>query len=337
MSNTSVARPADSTAFKRRHSHTLLHVLMFVATFFWASNIIAGKEALRGFSPMALAQLRVSGAAVIYWSVLIGARPGRALRAGLRHWKMVVLLALNGATLNQLFFIGGLARTSVAHTALIVALGPVIVLVLSCLMRLELLTVLKFAGMLVSFAGVGVLTAGKSSDGSHWIGDLIVLGGTAVFAYYTILMKETGEQFDVLTVNALTFGLGALLMLPVSTTSLLAARWRGLPAEAWWGLAFMIVFGTVIPYVLFAIALSGLSPSRVAAFNYLQPVIATSLGIWLLSERLTTAAVVGGSLILLGVYLTERERGEDKEPERLTSSSQGNCAVAASDTHEPIK
>jgi drug/metabolite transporter (DMT)-like permease len=51
----------------------------------------------------------------------------------------------------------------------------------------------------------------------------------------------------------------------------------------------------------------------VAAFSYLQPVIATALGIWLLGETLTRGVVVGGVLILFGVYLTERERGEDED------------------------
>jgi drug/metabolite transporter (DMT)-like permease len=66
-----------------------------------------------------------------------------------------------------------------------------------------------------------------------------------------------------------------------------------------------------VPYVLFAYALTELAASRVAAFNYLQPVIASSLGIWVLSEKLTAKVLIGGALILAGVYLTERERGEE--------------------------
>ena len=57
-----------------------------------------------------------------------------------------------------------------------------------------------------------------------------------------------------------------------------------------------------------------LAASRAAAFNYLQPVIASGLGIWLLSERLTSKVLIGGGMILAGVYLTERERGEEKVP-----------------------
>jgi len=49
----------------------------------------------------------------------------------------------------------------------------------------------------------------------------------------------------------------------------------------------------------------------VAAFNYLQPVVAALLGAWLLGESMTPRVIVRGTMILLGVYLAERERGEE--------------------------
>jgi drug/metabolite transporter (DMT)-like permease len=76
----------------------------------------------------------------------------------------------------------------------------------------------------------------------------------------------------------------------------------------------MVLLGSVVPYLLFALAIKELAASRAAAFNYLQPVIASSLAIWVLAERLTLKALIGGVLILAGVYLAERERGEDLAP-----------------------
>jgi len=49
----------------------------------------------------------------------------------------------------------------------------------------------------------------------------------------------------------------------------------------------------------------------VAAFNYLQPVVAALLAAWLLAEKITPRVITSGTLILLGVYLAERERGEE--------------------------
>lgn len=290
-----------------------LHLVMLLVTVCWASNIIAGKQALTGFSSLALAQLRVLGTAVVFAICFFATGSVRRLKWPIRKWPLIVAAALTGVTLNQFFFIGGLARSTVAHTGLIVALGPVMVLAIAVLVRLEVLTTWKIAGMLVSFIGVGILTADKATrgNGKLWAGDLILLAGAAVFAVYTILMKEVADQYDALTLNTLMFVLGATLMVPFCARAVAGTPWAGLRLEAWWGLGFMILGGSAAPYLLFTYALTGLTASRVAAFNYLQPVIASSLGIWVLSEKLTSKVLVGGVLILAGVYLTERERGEE--------------------------
>jgi drug/metabolite transporter (DMT)-like permease len=365
-------RGVPATAPRRRHRSGLMLLLMFIATFCWATNIIAGKEALRGFGALALAQLRVLGASVIY-VVLFFAWPradypetpsGRgsrvpiipkpradyskvfkrrsaprrdgaaesssgdphrafewrsatrrsALQRSWRDWAFLGWVALFGITLNQLFFIGGLARTSAAHTALIVALGPVMVLALSRMLRMEALTLLKSVGILVSFCGVAVLTTGKGGggNGAHWEGDLLAFAGSGVFAYFTILMKKAAVQSDALTLNTIIFALGSVLMLPFTARPLLALRWSAMPPLAWWSLAYMVILGSVLAYLLFAFALTELTPSRVAAFNYLQPLIAISLGVWMLGEKITSGLIAGGALILVGLYLTERER--DRRP-----------------------
>jgi drug/metabolite transporter (DMT)-like permease len=291
-----------------------MHFLLFWGTVFWASNIVAGKEAVIVFGGMGLAQLRLAGAAILFGTLFLAWRGRPELHLSRREWLVLTLVAFNGITLNQICFINGLARTSVAHTGLIVALGPVMVLALSCLMHLEPLTLPKFLGMLISFAGVAILTLGGAEKGSvaHWQGDLIVLAGGVSFAYYTIQVKEIANQYDALTLNTLTFAIGSLLMIPFAARSILNIRWANVPLSAWGSLAFMVVPGTVMAYLFYAFALTELSASRVAAFAYLQPVVAALLGTWLLGEKITLRVVAGGALILLGVYLAERERGESE-------------------------
>ena len=116
------------------------------------------------------------------------------------------------------------------------------------------------------------------------------------------------------------------MMLPFCARAVANTNWTTIRPVAWWGLAFMIVFGSVISYLLFAYVLTELAASRAAAFNYLQPVIASGLGVWVLSERLTSKVLIGGALILVGVYLTERERGEENAPEDSMASSDASVA-----------
>jgi drug/metabolite transporter (DMT)-like permease len=288
--------------------------LMLIATFCWAANIVAGKLVLHSMSALALAQVRVTGATILIAALFFLGRGRASLRLTRREWGVLALTAFFGITLNQIFFISGIGRTSAAHSGLIVALGPVMVLILSCAMRLEALTALKTLGAVISLAGVGVLTAGKGAhtSGASWVGDALLFVGGAAFAYYTILLKEIADRYDALTVNTLVFGMGAAFMLPFSVRAVAGVGWSTLPAAAWWGVAFMVILGSVVSYLIYAFALTELTASRVAAFAYLQPVIAAGLGIWLLGETLNSRVVAGGALILLGVYLAERERGEEK-------------------------
>ncbi len=295
-------------------SHALMHALMLGATFCWAGNIVAVKEGLAGFSSLALAQLRITGAGIVFVVLFLLRKKLTDLRLPRRDWIIMALLGLTGVTFNQLCFIGGLARSTVTHAGLIVALGPIMVLVLSCAIRLEALTVPKFVGMLISFGGVAVLTFGKTGhgNGGMWVGDMILLAGSAFFAVYTILLKEVANKYDALTLNALPSALGVPFLVPIALRATLSVGWGDIPMRAWMGLAYAIIFGSVVPYLIFAMVLTELTAARVAAFSNLQPVIAAALGAWLLGERLTVKIVVGGILILGGVYLTERERGEEQ-------------------------
>ncbi len=291
----------------RRRSHVLMHALMLVTTTCWAGNIIAGKFVLRSMGPLALAQLRAAGGASVFVCLFFARRHRPTLRLSWREWRMLALTALFGISLNQLCFIGGIDRTSAAHAALIIGLGPVMVLVMAVALRLEALTGLKVAGTMIAFSGVAVLTTGKASSGATLRGDLITLVGTLVFAVYTILMKEVAGRYDAITLNALVFSLGAAFMAPVALHELLKVHWSSLPATAWWGAGYLVFMGTALSYIIYAKVLQELSAARVAAYAYLQAMIAVTLGIWLLAEKLDWRVLAGGTSILLGVYLTERE------------------------------
>ena len=296
-----------------RRSHSVLHLWMLAATFFWAANIIAIKQSLTGFHFLALTQLRITVAGIVFIVLLLATGRFRHLRLSRRDWVFMLFIGVTGVTLNQVCFIAGLERSSASHAGLIVALGPIMVLVLSCSIGLEALTVSKFVGMLIAFGGVAILTTAKSGPGSNaaWTGDLILLAGSGVFAIYTILVKEVADKFDAVTINALAYVIGVPLMLPFAATAVRQVHWGEVPTHAWWGLGYAILFGSVVPYLIFAIVLTELTAARVAAFAYIQPVVATSLGVLMLHERLSVRLFIGGVLILGGLYLTERERGED--------------------------
>jgi len=303
-----------------RH-HRAAEAMMLAATFFWASNIVAGKVALAAFSALALAQLRMGAAAILYIAAYAAWRGLPPLRLGRRPWGLLAAMALAGITANQIFYIGGLAKTSVTHAGLLQAIGPIAVLLLSAAMGREALTSRKLVGMTVSFLGVALLLVEKpaSGSGAHWTGDVLLILAGVVFAYYTILTKEVAHRYDPLTLNVYVFALGALFLIPFCAFSVARVPWATIPLQAWLGLAYMVLFGSLIAYLIYAFALERLAASNVAAFAYLQPVMAAVLGIWLLGERLSTSVVIGGALIMGGLYLTERARGGGRHLDHIAA------------------
>lgn len=292
-------------------SPTRLFGWIGVTVLIWSFNFIIAKVALRHFEPLTLASFRVLLSTLLLAPVFF-LRPGRAT-FGRADAKTFLLLGLLGVAINQVFFTVGLNFTSVAHSALIIGMGPIYVLLLAWLQGLEALTWRKLAGMLVAFSGVIVLATehGFSLQGGTLLGDLITLSGSWAFAFYTVLGKKVARKYDSVDMNFFNYLVGAGLILPVAVRQALLLDWSRPGLEGWAALGYMAALASVASYLIYFWALRHLAASRLVAFSYLQPVMATLLGVLLLGEHFTLHLVVGGVLVLVGVYYTEFARAEE--------------------------
>ncbi|MGH9795027.1 MAG: DMT family transporter [Candidatus Acidiferrales bacterium] len=93
----------------------------------------------------------------------------------------------------------------------------------------------------------------------------------------------------------------------------LVLYWRAVAWQGWAGLAFMAAFASVIAYLIYFWALKHVAASRLAAFSYLLPLIATLLSIALLDEPVTRYLLIGGALVMAGVYLAEIGFGTESD------------------------
>lgn len=284
----------------------VLYALILLMVAFWSGNYVAGKVALREMPAMMLAGVRIGMAGLmilpVFFSSRAEARPPR--RGALR----LLVLGLLGVTLNQVFFIVGLSRTSVAHAALIIGLTPILVLLLACLRGQERMTVRKAAGLAIAFAGLAVLKAFEPAGvaGPTWLGDFIVFLAALAFALFTVFGKEVSKQYSSVTMNTVAYVAGGVALAPVTVWEAAHHPFGVISAAAWIAAAYMALFPSVVAYLIYYYALTRIAASRVAAFSYLQPVFALGLGAALLHERVATPEIAGGLVILSGVYLAER-------------------------------
>src|SRR3970282_642084 len=113
--------------------------------------------------------------------------------------------------------------------------------------------------------------------------------------------------------NAYNSLAGALLVLPLAVWQVVKmtreGSWGAVGWQGWLAMVYMAAFASVAAYLIYYWVLRHMAASRLSAFSYLLPVMATCLGILLLpEERVTRHLVGGGALVLVGVYLTEVHR-----------------------------
>lgn len=288
----------------------------------WAGNFIAAKIGLLYLPPLAMASFRVVLAGVVmipvYFSCLrlsAFAEAAELRRRGFvaRDFWTFVYLGFFGVTINQMCFTIGLHFTSVSHSAVIVGLSPIYILLLAVLFRLERASGHKVVGMLIALAGVAVLASenGISTHSASLEGDAITMAGSLGFAIYGVLGKRVAARYDTLTMTAFTHFAGALIVLPLvirEAWALCLAGQRQLPWPAWGALLYMAVFSSALAYVFYFWLLRYLEASQLSAFTYLLPVLATILGIWLLGEKGSWIQVLGAAMSLGGVYWIESGR-----------------------------
>ncbi len=136
-----------------------LYALISLMTFIWGVNYVAAKISLRWFPPLLFAPLRSIFAAAFLLPIYWWMRKRKVHDAPWTRREMWTLAALGvcGITLNQVFFIFGMSMTSVAHAALLVAIGPVFVMLVAAMRGQEKLTGRKAAGMAMAIGGVAAL------------------------------------------------------------------------------------------------------------------------------------------------------------------------------------
>lgn len=282
--------------------------LLGLMIFLWSFNFIVAKYALREFPPLLLGALRftVAGAVILPFFLYRRLQTTQALDWNGAGPKLLGL-GLLGVGANQLTFLMGLMYTSVAHAALIIALTPMLVLLLSAWAGHERITKNKVTGLVLAVSGVLLLQlqALLTGHASPW-GDFFVFLASATFALFTVGGKSVRQHFDGLTINTFAYAGSGLVLLPVTLWLGWHFSFEGISTVAWFSLFYMALFPSLVAYMIYYHALHYLSPSRIASVGYLQPFMATLFAVPLLGERITTSLLAGGLLVLLGVFWAER-------------------------------
>ncbi len=329
---------AEITKINSNRSLILLIAAFAAVYIFWGSTYLAIKYAIETLPPFLMAGARFVFAGSI---LLVWARFSADYEAPkTAHWKTsfivgtLLLLGGNGGVVFAEHYI------SSSLAALLVATEPFWIVLLSWLWLKVARPNLKVAlGLVIGFFGVWLLINGHNMNGAtENSGSMQLFGTIAVIA--AALSWATGSIYGlrapVPKSSLLTAGMqmfsGGLVLLVVS---LIAGEWKQfnvweVSANSWFGLIYLIIFGSLIGFTAYSWLLKNAQPTMVATYAYVNPIIAVLLG-WLIAGESFTGQMLIGAGVIVGsvVLITSHDKGgKDSEEEieiHQSNTPTGSC------------
>jgi drug/metabolite transporter (DMT)-like permease len=302
-----VNAPAQTARGARISWRGLLHLL--VVYLVWSSTYLAIRVAVRpggGFEPFTLGALRggLAGLVLLAWSAF------RRQRVRLARQELLALV-ISGTllwTAGNGLVIYAEQRIESALAALLISTTPIWVAILEAVIDRACPRLLLAASLLLGFAGTGLISLPRLRHGTSAdaLAVAALLVGSLSWGGGSLYQRRRQLSLDPVVSSGYQQLFGAIgLALPAL---LMRERLPHPTAAAWGAFIFLLIFGSLIAFTSFLLALRLLPTRVVFTYAYVNPVIAVFLGWLLLGERIGAFALAGAALVLLGVFGVFRSR-----------------------------
>jgi drug/metabolite transporter (DMT)-like permease len=277
------------------------HLALLIVNVIYAVSYGFSKDVLGAYiPPFAFILIRVIGATLLFWSVLIFTKKEKILK---KDFFTLILCGFFGVAANQLMFFEGLKNTSSINASVIMVATPLIVLFLSRLILKEKIKIQKAVGILIGmFGALSLILAGTKTTNISSYGDLLILLNASSYGIYLVIVKPLMKKYNPLTVIRWTFTFGLIFVIPFGLFQWDKIVWV-FPNDIIWKILFIIFAMTFLTYLLTVYGLGKVSPTVVSAYIYIQPILATMIALYQEKEILTITTIIYGTLIFIGVFL----------------------------------
>lgn len=283
-------------------------VLGFLAIYIiWGSTYLAIRYAVETIPPLYTAGVRhlCAGSILLAWALLKGLRPTWAqIKASIVIGFFFFLVGHGSLHWAERVVPSGLA-------SLLIAVEPIFVFLLSsAAARTWKLNWMLATGILLGLIGVGILVRGTIQSPEHGmtLGSVMILIGAFSWSVGIIYSRRSHLSGSPLLLSALSLLAGAFMLLAVGS---IAGEARGfsfaqVTVRSWLGLAYLILFGSVVAFTAYNWLLEHFSPTFVATHTYVNPVVAVLLGWAFAGEAITMKVAVAAALVVVAVVLVDR-------------------------------
>jgi len=284
----------------------LTEVALIFAALFWGMNFAATKYAADFLPQLFIVAFRFIGGGLVLLLVLRILEP----ESRLERKDLLPMMGLGcfGIGAAQTAFTFSISLTSAASTGLVFTTAPVWGMLLGFVLGLERPGWKGVFGVGLCILGVGmVLYGGLSSEDDSLAGNLVILLAAVCVGAYTVLSMPVLRRHSPLTVATYPTLFGGPVVLLLSLPYLPEVEWGSLGAGPWAALVYSAILATAFAFAAWQRGISRIGANRVLVYQYLITLTGVTSGVIFFGEDLTIDKVLGGAIILVGVYLARRQ------------------------------
>jgi drug/metabolite transporter (DMT)-like permease len=301
------------------------YALIWTAVTLWSLNAVVAKVVLdsAGLSAFRLAEVRATGSALILVTIVLLIEPAR-MRIGRRELLKLGIFGVLGLGVVQLFYFIGIRRLDIGIALVINYLAPVFVALWARFYVHEPVRRRLWLAIALSLFGLTLVVELWGGSSLDWVGVAACLVTAIAYAAYVLMAEQSlAGGRDVYSLLAWGFVFAALFWAifrpwwsfpldEVDGSVSLLGRLDDVSLPVWLLLGYIVVLGTVVPFVLLVSALHHVPATRVTIVAMLEPVLA-ALAAWVwLGEELTAIQILGGLIVLGGVVLAQSARPDPR-------------------------
>ncbi len=287
------------------------HLASFGAYAIFGLNIVFCKDiANHGeLSPIFLFTLRAFCAGLLFWMLGLFTRREKVPAIDLLRMAGAALL---GLVIPQMTFLTAITMTAPIDLSVVQSMTPIMTMFVAAIFLKEPITWKKAGGVALSFAGVLWLifqsTHAAGPVQTRPLGIILTITNALCFALYLGICRPVIQRYSVVTLMKWMFLFAFLVSLPFSAKQVVALDYAAVPAKVWWEVGYLIIFATFIAYFLIPIGQQRIRPTLVSMYGYLQPIIASAVGIAIGMDRLTWMKLLAAVCVFVGVAIVNRSR-----------------------------
>lgn len=275
------------------------------AVLIWSLSFVATKVAFQTFPPLTLGALRFVLAAFLL-GIFLRVQHGFI-------WPMrndlgwLLISGILGITIYFSMENLGLKLATAADASLIVAAYPAITMILEIVFYRVKLSWVRFSGVGLAIFGVYLIVRESSSIGGadRLIGDIILVVTGIVWSFYNFITRKVVNKYPTLLITFYQIIAGALAFLPLALIE--REQWRMPTGDSLLALLYLVIFCSIIGFLLYAYGLRKLSSSSAVTLMNLVPVFGVSFSILFLHEAMSVVQLLGGFIVIAGIILSVRE------------------------------